>query len=109
VPVTLPVQGTPGKPRLPKVAAAGDLLHYATVREKRERRSQGEGSKGQRSYDWTWFEVTLPGQMPAEGFAHQLLIRRSTDKKQLAGGRVDYEYAYFLIHAPPPTRSPRRS
>ncbi|GHD48962.1 hypothetical protein GCM10010317_027150 [Streptomyces mirabilis] len=38
--------------------------------------------------------------MPAEGFAHQLLIRRSTDKKQLASGRLDYEYAYFLIRAP---------
>ncbi|WP_442811407.1 IS701 family transposase [Streptomyces sp. NBC_00481] len=100
VPLTLPVQGPAGRPYLPKVAAAGDLLHYATVREKWERRSQGEGSKGQRAYDWTWFEVTLPGQMPAEGFAHQLLIRRSTDKKQLADGRVDFEYAYFLVHAP---------
>jgi len=49
VPVTLPVKGPPGKPYLPKVAAAGDLLHYATVREQWERRSQGEGSKGQRS------------------------------------------------------------
>lgn len=81
VPVTLPVQGPPGKPRLPKVAAAGDLLHYATVRGQWERRSQGEGSKGQRSYDWAWFEATLPGQMPASG-------------------RVDFEYAYFLVHAP---------
>ncbi len=31
--------------------------------------------------------------------AHHLLIRRSTEKKPLAGGRVDFEYAYFLIHA----------
>ncbi|MFF2128677.1 transposase [Streptomyces olivochromogenes] len=73
VPLTLPVQGPPGKPYLPKVAAAGDLLHYATVREQWERRSQGEGSKGQRAYDWTydwtWFEATLPGQIPADGFA----------------------------------------
>ncbi|MFJ9250614.1 hypothetical protein [Streptomyces sp. NPDC101776] len=38
--------------------------------------------------------------MPADGFAHWLLIRRSTQKKQLAGGRVDFEYAYFLVHAP---------
>jgi SRSO17 transposase len=44
--------------------------------------------------------VTLPGQTPTDGFAHHLLIRRSTDKKHLAGGRIDYEYAYFLIHAP---------
>ncbi|MER5905049.1 IS701 family transposase [Streptomyces mirabilis] len=69
VPLTLPVQGPPGKPYLPKVAAAGDLLHYATVRKQWERRSQGEGSKGQRAYDWTWFEATLPGQIPADGFA----------------------------------------
>jgi SRSO17 transposase len=100
VPVTLPLAGPPGKPRQPKVAQAGDLLHYATTRDRWERRSQGEGSKGQRFYDWTWFEVALPGQRPADGFAHWLLIRRSTHTKQLAGGRIDYEYAYFLIHAP---------
>ncbi|AZQ37185.1 hypothetical protein EJ357_30150 [Streptomyces cyaneochromogenes] len=35
VPVTLPLTGPPGKPSLPKVAAVGDLLHYATVCEKR--------------------------------------------------------------------------
>ncbi|MFB8137986.1 IS701 family transposase [Streptomyces mirabilis] len=98
--LAVPVQGPPGKPYLPNVAAAGDLLHYATVHEQWERRSQGEGSKGQRAYDWTWFEVTLPGQIPADGFVHQLLIRRSTEKKQLADGRVDFEYAYFLVHAP---------
>ena len=100
VPVTLPLLGPAGKPRQPAVAQAGDLLHYATSRDGWERRSQGEGSKGQRYYDWTWFEVTLPGQEPADGFAHHLLIRRSTDKKRLAGGRIDYEYAYFLVHAP---------
>jgi hypothetical protein len=103
VPVTLPVQGPPGKPRLPKVAAAGDLLHYATVREQWERRSQGEGSKGQRSYDWAWFEVILPGQKPADGFAHPLLIRRSTEKKQLADGRVDFEY---VLPRPRPRHRP---
>ncbi|MDH2394111.1 hypothetical protein QCN29_36345 [Streptomyces sp. HNM0663] len=54
--------------------------------------------RGQRYYDWTWFEVLLLGQQPADGFAHHLLIRRSTDKKQLAGGRVDFECAYFLVH-----------
>ncbi|MFS4093372.1 IS701 family transposase [Streptomyces sp. AF1A] len=101
-PVTLPLAGPPGKPDLgaPQVTCAGDLLHYAISRDQWERRSQGEGSKGQRYYDWTWFEVTLPGQAPADGFAHHLLIRRSTGKKQLAGGRVDFEYAYFLVHHP---------
>ena len=100
VPVTLPLAGPAGKPRQPAVAQAGDLLHYATSRDRWERRSQGQGSKGQRFYDWTWFEVTLPGQTPADGFAHRLLIRRSTDKKRLAGGRTGHAYAYFLIHAP---------
>ncbi|MGY4967594.1 IS701 family transposase [Streptomyces sp. 900105245] len=98
VPVTLPVAGPPGKPHQPAVRKADDLLRHATARDRWERRSQGEGPKGQRYYDWTWFEVTLPGQEPADGFAHHLLIRRSTEKKQLAGGRVDYEYAYFLVH-----------
>jgi len=98
VPVTLPVAGPPGKPYQPAVAQVGDLLHYATMRDQWERRSQGKGSKGQRYYDWAWFDVVLPGQEPADGFAHHLLIRRSTRKKQLAGGRVDFEYAYFLVH-----------
>jgi SRSO17 transposase len=114
VAVTLPVAGPSGKPHQPAVAKAGDLLHYALGRDQWERRSQGEGSKGRRYYDWTWFEVDLPGQHPAAGFAHHLLIRRSTDKKQLAGGRVDFEYAYFLVHHPPGRgpaggRSPGRS
>jgi SRSO17 transposase len=103
VPVCLPLSGPPGKPRQPKVACAGDLLHYATGRAQWERHSQGEGSKGQRFYDWTCFEVRVTGQAPADGFAHHLLIRRSTEKKQLAGGHIDYEYAYFLIHAPTAT------
>ncbi len=71
-----------------------------------ERRPCGEGSKGQRFYDWTAFEVRVTGQEPAPGFAHRLLIRRSTEKKQLAGGRIDYEYAYFLAHAPTATPVP---
>lgn len=100
VPVTFPLAGPPGKPRQPAVTQAGELLHYASTRGEWERRSQGEGSKGQRYYDWTWFAVDLPGQSPADGFAHNLLIRRSTQPKHLAGGRVDFEYAYFLIHAP---------
>lgn len=103
VPVTLPVDGVPGKPRQPKVAAAGDLLHYASSRDQWERRSCGEGSKGRRYYDWTCFEIKITGQQPADGFAHWLLIRRSTDKKHLAGGRFDYEYGYFLAHAPTAT------
>lgn len=106
VPVDLPVDGPPGKPRQPKVAKAGDLRHYAVSRDRWERRSCGEGSKGQRFYDWTSFEVEVTGQDPAPGFAHWLLVRRSTDKKQLAGGRTDYESAFFLVHAPMGTPVP---
>lgn len=98
VPVTLPVAGPSGRPHQPAVRKAGDLPHYAIARDRWERRSQGEGSKGQRYYDWAFFEVALPGQEPADGFAHHLLVRRSTQKKQLAGGRVDFEYACFLVH-----------
>ncbi|MFC0843885.1 hypothetical protein ACFH04_09180 [Streptomyces noboritoensis] len=39
-----------------------------------------------RSRGWLPTRTTAPD----DGFAHQLLIRRSTEKKQLAGGRVDF-------------------
>ncbi|MGA5135546.1 IS701 family transposase, partial [Streptomyces olivoreticuli] len=100
VPVSLPVDGIPGRHRQPAVASPGDLLHYALGQGQWERRSCGEGSKGERLYDWTCFKVTVKDQQPADGFAHWLLIHRSTEKKQLAGGRIDYEYGYFLAHAP---------
>lgn len=102
VPINLPLTGPPGKPApgTRKIQRADHLLPYAKRREKWERRSCGEGSKGQRYYDWTLFAVRLPTQEPADGFEHQLLIRRTTHKKKLAGGRFDYEYAYFLVHAP---------
>jgi SRSO17 transposase len=108
VPVDLPLSGVAGKPDLgaPPIARAGDLLHYAISRDRWERRSCGEGTKGQRLYDWTVFEVELAEQAPADGYLHRLLIRRSTKKKHLAGGRFDYEYAYFLAHAPMRTPVP---
>ncbi|MFD3471885.1 hypothetical protein ACFWWM_37240 [Streptomyces sp. NPDC058682] len=99
VPVTLPVQGrrasrTCRRSRRPEICCttpryAGSGSAAARARAPR-----------QQSYDWAWFEVTLPGQVPAVGFAHQLLIRRSTGKKQLTNGRLDFENAYFLVHAP---------
>ncbi|MFZ3492019.1 IS701 family transposase [Streptomyces sp. 5.8] len=102
VPVTLPLAGPPGSPApgTARIKRADHLLPYAKRRDQWERRSCGEGSKGLRYYDWTLFAVTVTGQEPADGFEHQLLIRRSTHQKQLAGGRFDYEYAYFLVHAP---------
>lgn len=102
VPVDLPLAGPPGQPApgAARIKRADHLLPYAKRWDQWERRSCGEGSKGQRYYDWTVFAVKVKDQQPAEGFAHQLLIRRSTHKKQLAGGRFDFEYAYFLVHAP---------
>ncbi|MDJ0346523.1 IS701 family transposase [Streptomyces sp. H10-C2] len=102
VPVNLPLAGPPGKPApgTKAIKRADHLLPYAQRRDQWERRSCGAGSKGQRYYDWTLFSVRLPTQEPADRFERQLLIRRTTDKKRLVGGRVDYEYAYFLVHAP---------
>jgi SRSO17 transposase len=105
VPVDLPLVGPPGKPApgTKPIKRADHLLPYAKRRDQWERRSCGQGSKGQRYYDWTVFAVRVKDQEPADGFEHQLLIRRSTHKKQLAGGRFDFEYAYFLVHAPAAT------
>src|SRR4051794_15500407 len=41
-----------------------------------ERRSCGQGSKGERYYDWA-AAVTVNNQPPADGYAHTLLIRRA--------------------------------
>ncbi|MCX5345138.1 hypothetical protein [Streptomyces atratus] len=48
VPVDLPLDGPPGKPRQPVVKHADDLLHYAKTRGQWERRSLGDGAKGGR-------------------------------------------------------------
>ena len=53
-----------------------------------QRRSCGEGSKGQRFYDWA-------SETPADRFAHTLLLRRSiTDPDDVT---------HFLAHAPDPS------
>ncbi|MEU5534185.1 IS701 family transposase [Streptomyces sp. NPDC020362] len=106
VPVDLPLSGPPGTARRPKAERAADLLHYGISRDRWARHSCGEGSKGQQFYDWSAFEAEVPGQAPAAGFAHWLLVRRSTEKKQLTGGPFDYEYAFFLVHAPVVTPVP---
>ncbi|MFF7189677.1 IS701 family transposase [Streptomyces sp. NPDC008222] len=59
VPVDLPIDGPPGKPRQPAVKRADDLLHYAKVRDQWERRSCGDGAKGERLYDWSAFAVQV--------------------------------------------------
>jgi hypothetical protein len=102
VAVDLPLVPPPGKPApgTKAITRADDLLPHAKRRDQGERRSCGHGTKGERSYDWTLFAGAVNAEEPASGFEHHLLIRRSTHKKQLAGGRFDVEYAYFLVHAP---------
>jgi SRSO17 transposase len=57
-----------------------------------ERRSCGAGSKGQRFYDWAVIKVNVKDQEPAEGFGHDMLVRRSI------ADPTDAEF--FLVHAP---------
>ncbi|MFZ3475159.1 IS701 family transposase [Streptomyces sp. 4.24] len=104
VPADLSLDGPPGKPRQPAVKRADDLLHYAKLRDQWERRSLGEGAKGERLYDWTAFDAVVKDQAPAEGFAHWLVMRRSLHPNRRGkDGRLHREIAYFLAHAPAET------
>ncbi|PZG77642.1 hypothetical protein C1I97_36780, partial [Streptomyces sp. NTH33] len=101
VPADLPPDGPPGKPRQPAVQRADDLLHYAKVRDRWERRSCGDGAKGERLYDWTAFAVQVKDENPAEGFTHWLVPRRSLHPNRRGkGGGLHRESAYSLVHAP---------
>src|SRR5215475_9126835 len=59
----------------------GVLVLAATPDAAWERRSAGAGSKGQRFYDWAAHTVTVKDQLPAEGYEHTLLIRRTRTPK----------------------------
>ncbi|MGW4492358.1 IS701 family transposase [Streptomyces sp. NPDC004376] len=101
VPVDLPLDGPPGKPRHPAVKRADDLLHYAKARDQWERRSCGDGAKGTRLYDWTAFAVTVKDEDPADTFTHWLVLRRSLHPNRRGkDGQLHREIAYFLVHAP---------
>lgn len=67
-----------------------------------ERRSCGAGAKGQRYYDWAFIELAsnlrVTDETPAAGFAHTLLVRRSTSNPD--------ETRFFLAHAPHHTPMP---
>jgi SRSO17 transposase len=93
VPVDLPLVGVRGEALRPDTAVTGKLAF--------ERRSAGNGTKGQRLYDWGAHTVTVKDQPPADGYTHTLLVRRAktpkTSKKN-PDGRYDIEY--FLVHAP---------
>ncbi|GGW82582.1 IS701 family transposase [Streptomyces galilaeus] len=104
VPVDLPIDGPPGKPRQPAVKRADDLLHYAKTRDQWERRSCGDGAKGERLYDWTAFAVQVKDENPADGHAHWLVLRRSLHPNRRGkDGQLHREIAYFLVHAPADT------
>ncbi len=77
IPVELPIDGPPSKPRQPAGQRADDLLHYAKVPGQRERRSCGDGAKGEHLYDWTALAVLVKDENPADGFTYWLLLRRS--------------------------------
>ncbi|MFD9511230.1 hypothetical protein [Streptomyces mirabilis] len=60
---------------------ADDLLHYAKTRDQWERRSCGDGAKGEQLYDWTAFAVKVKDENPADGDAHWLVLRRRGDHR----------------------------
>lgn len=78
VPVTLPSAGPPGKPRQPAVTRAGDLLCHAGLRPAGAP-PPGRGLQGAAVLRLDMVRGAPAGQDPAEGFAHHLLIRRSTE------------------------------
>jgi SRSO17 transposase len=81
------------------VPATAEEIHRMLPRSAWQRRSQGDGEKGERTYDFAMVPVTVPDEPAADAFAHTLLIRRSK-QKVVKDGVSDYEYAYFLVHAP---------
>ncbi|MFC5954621.1 hypothetical protein ACFP51_09025 [Streptomyces pratens] len=58
-----------------------------------ERRSCGDGAKGERFYDWALAEASWPSAAgsPRRGWSHLLLVRRSLSDPS--------EVAYFIVHA----------
>lgn len=93
VPVDLPLVDPLTGPSRPDQTKSRYLreAHY-------ERRSCGQGSKGERLYDWAAVTVTVKGQKPAQEFAHTLLVRRSINRPK--------DIEYFLAHAPEGTPTP---
>lgn len=94
VPRNLPLLGVRGE------ATRADLVHAGLPAGIWERRSQGEGAKGWRVYDWAASRVVVKGQMPSQGFEHVLLVRKTREPVVGKDGKSSYEFAYFLAHAP---------
>ncbi|MFF7928423.1 IS701 family transposase [Streptomyces mirabilis] len=99
-PATAVIRSFGGMPRQPAVKRADDLLHYAKTRDQWERRSCGDGAKGEQLYDWTAFAVKVKDENPADGDAHWLVLRRSLHpNRRDKDGQLHREIAYFLVHA----------
>jgi SRSO17 transposase len=93
VPVDLPLVGARGE-----ALCCKDILRSGVRRW--ERRTAGAGSKGARLYDWAMHAVTVKEQLPAAGFGHTLLIRRSKEMRTRTGRSSSYDLEFFLVHAP---------
>ena len=87
VPVDLPLAGAYGRADPARTGSWPRCVDPATF----ERRSCGQGTKGERLYDWAQVAVQVKGQSPADGFACTLLIRRSISDPA--------EIGFFLAHA----------
>jgi SRSO17 transposase len=89
VPVDLPLTTAPAASR--HVRQAGDLIGRLPL-DSWQYRSAGDGTKGQRGYEWALVAVTVKDEEPAPGFAHHILLRRNIHD------HTDIEL--FLVHAP---------
>jgi SRSO17 transposase len=89
VPVDLPLSTAPAASR--HVREAGDLIGRLRL-DSWQYRSAGDGTKGQRGYEWALVSVKVKGERPAPGFAHHILLRRNLSD------HADIEL--FLVHAP---------
>ena len=98
VPCSLPLEELASSSAGQKPLKRPDDLLARVPEQNWERRSCGEGSKGQRFYDWAFFTVKVKDEAPADGFTHTLLLRRSIEDPN--------QVAYFLIHAPHATPVP---
>lgn len=90
LPLVLPDGGATRPDRLHRVLPAGVW----------ERWSLGAGSKGERAYDWARVAVHVKEQCATDGFEHSLLIRKSKQPVRGRTGKLAFEFAYFLVHAP---------
>jgi SRSO17 transposase len=97
----LPLVQTSPTTAQPPIGCPKDLLSRLGETDF-ERRSCGQGSKGERFYDWAFVELAgnlrVKDEIPATGFTHTLLVRRSISDPT--------DITFFLTHAPIRTPTP---